>query len=350
MANAEIRKLEISLTSLVMGLFLAIFALSALADATPDYVTAWPRQVTLEKPDPVLGDKVFSEHWVYGEAFARRFEGFPVENADPELKGKLKAMVLRIFMKNFWQRLNPSYPEQYACELDLYFDSTLSLPPTKSSVPYKRWPDYPRGITASYRRLVPLSAEEKRGIGASQPVSSYLNQQPVIFAVPLDGRFSALGVREYLPDLLPGLSVITLMAGYECTVAAPRLEGGSHWLSLLGERPWDQTVSISPKAAHGVHNPRITAPFDPGSDPESMGYFRVPEAINKEALPKATLIKVLNWCIVKKHYHTNPVGKPMPAESWQPIADRCEAAENRGEIFPDPQYHLGKSGLQDRGF
>jgi hypothetical protein len=330
-------------------LFLAIFALSALADAAPDYVTAWPKQVALEKPDPVLGDKVFSEHWVYGEAFAKRFDGFPVENADPELKGKLKAMVLRIFMRNFWQEINPRYPEQYACEIDVYFDSTRSLPLSETKHPKKVFPAYPRGITASYRRLTPLLAEDKAAIGASKPVPFSLKEQPLIFAAPLDGRFSVFGVREYHPDLLPGLSVITLMSGFDCSVSAPRQKAGIHWISLLGERPWDQTVSVSPKAAHGVYNPRVIRPFDPGSDPESMGYFRVPEALNREALPKSTLIKVLNWCISQKwkpsDWRVN--GRTIHMDE---LLERCDEVEQRGRVLPDTRYHPGKEGLQDQGF
>ncbi|MFZ5614627.1 MAG: hypothetical protein ACOY4L_07335 [Pseudomonadota bacterium] len=82
----------------------------------------------IEQPDPVLGDKPYWEHWVYGESFARRFVGttdgqrFSVEKADPELKGRLHALVLRIYKKNLWDFLNSDYPEQYACEIDVYFE------------------------------------------------------------------------------------------------------------------------------------------------------------------------------------------------------------------------------------
>lgn len=108
--------------SLRVWLGLIAISLCGQAWAAPDYVTAWPKQVQVEKPDPVLGDKPFWEHWVYSESFARRFKGFPADKADPELKGGgLEAMALRIFKKNFWQELNPNYPEQYACEIDVYF-------------------------------------------------------------------------------------------------------------------------------------------------------------------------------------------------------------------------------------
>lgn len=332
-------------------LVLLAFCLNTQAWAAPNYVTAWPKQVQVEKPDPVLGDKPFWEHWVYSESFAKRFKGFPADKADPELKGGgLEAMALRIFKKNFWQELNPNYPEQYACEIDVYFDRMVSLPLSESGKPKKVFPAYPRGIAASYLQLEPYGEEDKVAIRASQPVRFSLKTQPLIFAVPLDGRFAQFGVREYRPSLITGMSVITLLSGFECAVTAPLQKGGGHWLSLLGERPWDKTEGGPPKAVYGQYNRSINLAFDPSADSGSEGYLRVPEAFNKAALPKAALVKVMNWCIHKRHAHASPVGKPMPIESWQPIAYRCEVAEQRGEILPDPQYHLGKEGLQDTGY
>jgi len=69
--------------------------LPGLTSAAPDYVTAWPRQVAVDKPDPVLGNKPFGEHWAYGETFARRFRDFPLEKVDPELKGGHKENIWR---------------------------------------------------------------------------------------------------------------------------------------------------------------------------------------------------------------------------------------------------------------
>ncbi|MHB8983633.1 hypothetical protein [Thiobacillus sp.] len=321
------------------------------AVAAPAYVTAWPREVPVEKPDPVLGDKPFWEFWVYGEAFARRFKGFPVEKADSGLsKGKLQAMTLRIYKKNFWQEINPDYPEQYACEIDVYLDSTISLPLSESGNPKRVFPAYPRGVMASYHRLAPNVAGDKTAIDTSRPVRVSLKKQPVILAVPLDGRFAQFGVLEYYPSLVPGLSVLTLLSGFECKVAAPLQKGGAHWLSLHGTRPWDMTEGGPPKAMYGQYDHNVELAFDPDPDPESKGYLRIPKAFNEAALQKAALIKVMNWCIHKKHAHANPKGKSMPKENWQPIAYRCEKAEQHGRILPDPQYHSGKDGLQDTGY
>jgi hypothetical protein len=52
----------------------------------PEYVRAWPKQVTVDKPDPILGDKLVWEYWIYSERFAKRFQGFALEDTDKELK------------------------------------------------------------------------------------------------------------------------------------------------------------------------------------------------------------------------------------------------------------------------
>lgn len=328
-------------------LFLITCCLSGLVTAAPDYVTAWPKQVQVEKPDPVLGDKPFWEHWIYSESFAKRFKGFPADKADPELKdGGLEAMALRIFKKNFWQELNPNYPEQYACEIEVYFDSTISLPLSESGNPKTVFPAYPRGITAGYRRLEPYEEGNKVTIRASQPVRLSLKTQPLIFAdQPLDGRYSSFGVREYRPGLAPGLSVITLLSGFECAVTAPLRQGGIHWLSLLGERPWDRTEGRSPKAVHGQYERGMNLVFDPGLDHELRGFFRVPASFNNTALPKAALIKVMNSCINARHSYARRHGQSAPpGEEWE---RRCRDTELKGVI--DPGYP-GKEGLQAFGY
>lgn len=332
---------------------LLAFCLNTQAWATPDYVTAWPKQVQVEKPDPVLGDKPFWEHWAYSESFAKRFKGFPADKADPELKGGgLEAMALRIYKKNLWEGLNPNFPEQYACEWDIYFDDSLGIPLMQTP---RRFipPKYPPGVSASYSRLEPFDEKDRLAILKSKPVSANPLSPPLIFADrPLDGRYSAFQLREYHPNLVPGLAVAVMGAQMPCQVTAPKAGTGIHWLSLFGKRPYDKDDLDSTlwRGMQGSWGVRVkTTAFDPGPNPQSKGYFRVPEAFNKAALPKAALVKVMNWCIRQKHspsdWKTN--GQTI---SWQQLMYRCDEAELNGRILPDPRYHFGKEGLQDTGY
>lgn len=343
-------RLTIKVGLLHVWLALLAICLTAQAWAAPDYVTAWPKQVTVEKPDPVLGGNPFWEFWVYNEAFAKRFKGFPVEKADAELKGGVHAMALRIYKKNLWQGLNPGYPEQYACEWDVYFDNSIPIPLThkpKGFVPSA----YPNGVSASHNRLEPFDDRDRHTIRVSETVASNPEHAPLVFATPLDGRYKSYRVREYHPNLLSGVSMLIFAAGMNCEVTAPLKEGGSHWLSLYGERPYsrdkdgnDPTLWIG---ALGGYRPGVKSVFDPGSNPERNGYFQVPDAFNKAALPKAALVKMLNWCINQRFAHSTRSGRGVSAEVWEGISRRCQDAEERGKI--DPGYP-GKEGLQDSGF
>lgn len=327
--------------------FLA-FCLTAQAWAAPEYVTVWPKQVPVEKPDPVLGDKPFWEFWVYSEAFAKRFKGFPVDKADPELRDGLKALALRIYKINLWAGVNPSYPELYACEIDAYFDSSTVLPLAESGKPRHIFPVYPARVSGSFKRLDPVEERDTQAIRASKPAPFNMEAQPLIFADPLDGRFENFGVREYHPNLAPGLSYIGLLASFACEVTAPLKDGGSHWLSLQGENPYNKGKRRN-GPAHGTYEPGIKDTFDPGPTPKSHGYFRVPEAFNKAALPKVTLVKVMNWCIQQRH---RPSDWRVNGQTigWQQLMYRCEEAEQRGRILPDPRYYSSKEGLQDTGY
>lgn len=335
-----------------VALVLIASCLNIQAWAAPEYVTAWPRQVPVEKPDPVLGDKPFWEHWVYGKAFARRFKGFPVEKADSQLNDRINAMALRIYKTNLWQGLNPDYPEQYTCEWDVYFDNFLAIPLTGRPKGFVPRP-YPKGVSGGYERLDPYDDKDKQAIKTSQPVASNPERPPLVFAAPLDGRFKRYRVREYHPELAENLALVVFSTGYECDVTAPLQTGGAHWLSLLGEHPYSREKDGNHpalwRAAYGMYKPNIKSNFDPGSTPESKGYFRVPEAFNKVALPKAALVKVLNWCIGQRHNKSDwrVNGKTI---SWQQMMYRCNEAEQQGRILPDPRYYPDKEGLQDFGY
>lgn len=334
----------------MLWLFLTLTIFSAgVAQAAPEYVTAWPRQVPVEKPDPVLGDKPFWEFWVYSEPFARRFKGFLVEKAEKELSGGMQAMALRIYKKNLWDGLNPNYPEQYACEWDVYFDNSLGIPLMQASrrfIPQK----YPPGVSASYGLLEPFDEKDRLDILKSKPVSANPLSPPLIFADrPLDGRYSAFQLREYHPNLVPGLAVAIMGAQMPCQVTAPKAETAVHWLSLFGERPYDQDDRDSTlwRGMQGSWGGLVkTVAFDPGPSPESNGYFRVPEAFNKAALPKVTLVKMLNDCINYRHAYKNRKDKAS-AEHWIEIFRICKDAEEQGLIY---DFFHKTYGLVDSGY
>lgn len=315
----------------------------------PDYVTAWPQQVAVEKPDPVLGDKPYWEFWVYSEAFAKRFKGFPPEGVDPELKGGVHAIVARIFKGNLWSGVNPNYPKQYAYEMDIYFDNSIKLP--LSERPRKPSDGYPRSVLVSYLRLVPFDAQDEKALRVSELAPMHLkNAFPAIFSdQPLDGRFSSLGMWGYRPNLIPGLATVSLSTSVLMgSMVAPKAEKGIIWLSLFGDNPYGIK---GPQRRSYTRDIKLT--FDPDPNPEQAGYIRMPEALYKAMLPKEALIKVLNWCINQDFAKSDRIDRGLPKriskEDEDKISRRCQDAAERGMVYT---IAPGKEGthLENTGF
>lgn len=330
------------------------------AVAAPDYVTAWPEQVPVEQLDPVLGDKPYWEHWVYGEAFAKRFVGttdgkqFSVEKADPELKGKLHALVLRIYKINLWDYLNKDYPEQYACEIEAYFDASIVLPEMGIRKPGPDQTRRPKEKPGPHL-LIAVSELDLEAIRQSKASKFYSYWSPVIFTLPADGRRVSAGRHDYRPMLTSGLAFVRLIvagATQGCPVSAPLHPQGSEWLSLKGIHPyrpkdWENQPDMGIGGSSWYDRQYEGLAFDPGPDPESQGLFRIPRAFHEIALQKAALVKMLNWCINQRFAGEQRNAKERMPDVWNDISRRCSAAEQNGKI--DPGYP-GKEGLQEYGY
>lgn len=153
----------------------------------PEYVTAWPKQVPVEKPDPVMGDKPFWETWAYSPEFAQRFKGFPIEAAEPELSPGMHAMVFRIFKEVIFT----GYPEQYRCEYEVYFDSSTQIPLSES--PRTPDPSYARNVPPGYTRLVPINEADRTSLRNAKPAPFVVRKwADALVDGPLDGRLPRL--------------------------------------------------------------------------------------------------------------------------------------------------------------
>jgi len=293
---------------------------------TPAYVTAWPRQVSVEKPDPVLGDKPFYEIWAYSKEFARRFKNFPLEGADDDFSAGAHAFVFRVYKDVIFKSLN--YPEQYVCEYDFYFDSSIRIPMSeRQSKAYKY--KYPPGVTVSYLRLDPINESDRQSLRVAKHVPFVVQQWPAIFADgSLDGRFATFGV-AYYPEIVPGLAMVRLRAMFNCAAMAPKQDTVHFWLSLLGDRPYK--MGPLSKAFLGSHIRGMQGSFDPGAEPMKDGYFRIPEAFYRAVLPKVTLAKALNDCIGLRH--TSAALNKGSQEAWEKVYAACQEMEESGTIY-----------------
>lgn len=308
---------------------------------TPAYVTAWPRKVGVAKPDPVLGDKPFQETWAYNKEFAKRFKNLPPEGATEDFSPGAYALVFRVYKQILWKSIK-GYPEQYRCEYDFYFDSSIHIPLSdKPSKIIQR----PPGITMSYLRLEPVSESDRQALANAQTTPFEPRQWPAIFADgPLDGRFATFGF-AYYPDLAPGLAMVRVTALFGDRALAPKAEGTHYWLSLFGTHPYLERPGG--KALSGSHMRGMQGSFNPGPAPNKDGYFRMPEAFYQAVLPKVTLAKALNECINQRHVSSLP--NKWPQESWAKVFAACEEMETNGTVYNVLSGRVSE-GLSNLGF
>lgn len=335
-------------------LLLLYITISLYGRDIPAYVTAWPKQVQVEKPDTVLGDKLIWEHWIYSERFAKRFEGFNLEKADSELQNSpIQAIVLRIYKENHWAGVNDNFPEQYGTDIDLYFDDTIQIPLSDKQRIYKKSDNYPEGIAESYKSLKTVNLNDQKKLQTAELVDFFLKQPVLIFAAPLDGRFSTFG-NKYYPHLLEGISLITLQSRILGGVAVPLANDGSLWLSLFGARSYkNQVITHFLMAAGGLYN-ETTGNFIVDEHPKMHGFVRLPKTFTEVALPKITLIKDLNRCISARYSYKHPsVRNDKITKAYNELNQWCEDAERNGQIFDTSSYLFQeprKDGLSNIGF
>lgn len=335
-------------------ILIVLLSVSLCARTIPEYVRAWPKQVAVDKPDPVLGDKLVWEHWIYSERFVKRFKGFSLEKADPELKtSPIQAIALRIYKKNLWMGVNDNYPEQYATDVDLYFDDTIKIPLSEKQWIHTKSDNYPEGIAESYKSLQPVDLNDKLALQAAKPVDFFLKQPVITFAAPLDGRFSSLGARYY-PNLVDGITFLSLKSRILGGVAVPLAKNGSLWLSLFGARSYkDQVITDSPIAAGGLYTV-TTGDFIVDEYPKTHGFVRLPKTFTDIALPKMALINDLNRCFSAKYSYEHPsVRNEKITNAYNKLNQWCKDTEQNGQIF-DPSSYLfqepKKDGLNNIGF
>jgi len=348
--NRNSRKINLSLFSFLI-IALVVFY-SSLINAAPDYVTAWPKKVKVETPDPVLGDKPYWEYWSYSKVFAKKFKGFDINKINLEINNDVYSIVLRIYKKNLWKRLNPDYPKQYACEFDIYFNSDFEIP-TKVRNKKLYLQPYPKKITSSINRLVLINGT-KLEVKESKTSTHYTLVSPNVFSSPIDGRYASFGIKLYYPNFIPGISMVTLGQGVSnCKLIAPLKKEGSHWISLFANLPFKKVnFAGGPSAIYSNYRHEIkNIKFSSSSNNIENGYFKIPNNLYLASLPKVTLAKVLNSCIYKEKVgNHSSKNREKDSAMWKEISERCSNIRKFG-LISNPYLKLPReNGLSELGY
>lgn len=294
----------------------------------PDYVTAWPSQVQVDKPDPVTGDRSFWELVIHDEAFARRFKGFEVANANRELTPGMQALVFRVYKDVIYK----DRPPLYRCEYETYFDADLRLPvgnPPKFEPTKTIDRAYPSNVSPLFRRLEALDAGEQKTLANARPAELAPTNFGIYADGKLDGRFQTYNVR-YFPAALPRLSIAVFGGGFNCSAIAPKPAEAHYWLSILGRRPYQQGW-LATAPAGITYDSTLTRSFEPGRDPAADGYYRIPEIFFRRALDKVTLAKALNICIMNEDLYSS--GRALGTELREETFRACNEMRNSGVIY-----------------
>jgi len=301
---------------------------SAVPRPVEAYKRAWPSQVPVLKPDPVLGETKVWETWVYDKGFAGRFEGFDPQNANPELSPGVHAIVFRTYKRKIFDQV----PDMFVCEYSIYFDSRVRIPLSERDDRHT----YPPGISHSFRQLRPARVEDAKALAEAKPIGKAAKSKPLIFADgKLDGRYANFAL-DYFPDLVPGMSMAALRGGdFTCKVIGPKRPESHHWIWLFGELPFNKeggpfVHAYSDKFMQWTMN----GTFDPGPLEQTLanGHVRVPEAFYEAVLPKVTLIKAVNECITYRNgYEVGRVRDIGGSRARHMKA--CEDVEREGTIY-----------------
>lgn len=293
-----------------------------------DYRRAWPSNVPVLRPDPVTGEAAKWEHWVYGRAFAERFEGFDPKGANPEMTPGVQAIAFRAYRAKIYEGI----PELFRCEYDVYFDSRVQPPLGKLDA--SPWA-YPPDVAPSYQQLRAKRARDAAAL--SQAAAHRKRVQSLPLMLPdgrLDGRAASFGA-IYFPEVVPGVSMLTLGSAYSCEAIAPKRRETAFWFWLFGELTFNPRGGPGPhnrsaEFMNWIHEGRFDAP--PAAEALKQGYARVPEALYEAVLPKVTLAKAINQCIALRAGYAHGTRKDVRGSKARTLA-ACDSIERKGEIF-----------------
>jgi hypothetical protein len=293
-----------------------------------DYRRAWPAVVPVRSPDPVLGEDRFLEYWVYDKVFAERFQNFNPAGADPDLAPGVHAIAFRTYKEKVFTYA----PDLFRCEYEIYFDSGVQIPPGD---PRESSPQYPRGVSPAFQRLRPARQEDAQFLSRASPEKRRAKSMPLILADGAnDGRYASFGL-SYAPSIVPGISMAVLGRGdFRCRVLAPKRPGSRYWLSLFGELPFNEKGGPGPfNYSKEFMNWLWKGTFDPGPPERALrnGLVLVPEAFYQAVLPKVTLIKAVNQCLIWRSGYERGTIKDIEG-SKNAAFTACDAIEKKGEI------------------
>lgn len=290
--------------------------------------TKWPKTVPVRSPDPIFGSASHLEVWSYDQRFAKRFEGFPEDQADPDMPSGLWAVVLRVYKQSYSPVVEGL---RYACQLELYVNDDVPVRASQISVGGSGGAlgELPSSVTT----LVAIDSHDAQLLKTIAPLfatvryadrgkpTDNLHQQITGLQFTdgkLRGILNTFGVFDYRKNFLSGMQFMRTGVNYTdggCEKFYP-LAKDSKMIVRFGDiDPYD-SYNRNLKPGTSVSVSQLETPFGslrghpnlPNNEfwkwtPQdtAKGLIALPEKISKRGIEIVAMVRDLNRCIVDEN-------------------------------------------------
>lgn len=335
-AGCAAEKVNVSHTQ---GEPLRLFVSSATSE--PLDPTKWPRQVPIRQPDPILGNAPVLEIWSYDKQFAERFEGFPVEQAEPKMPQGTHAVVLKVYR----ERLTTYNEYQYQCVSE-YFVSD-KIPVSREKPLAVDIEIYKKLIQPTIYKLKARSDKDRALIARAQNADFiYPVRAGVTFT---DGAvlkgIAARRIVDSRPLLVEGIQWLSTSnfgsgAYSSCDdYYYPRHAGSTIVLHFGDQKPFEsypwQLGKDRPTNAYGGGKKPIEPPWYWSPLELVKGTFALPAAWTTEAMRMRMWADRDNRCVVRLKLIKDNKSKASP-ETIKNVLEGCQDYTKTGKLFFDP--------------
>lgn len=340
--------------------------------------TKWPKTVPVRSPDPIFGIASHLEVWSYDQRFAKRFEGFPEDQADPDMPEGLWAVVLRVYKQSYAPAVEG---HRYSCQLELYvnddvpvrasqlstssFGNSLGeLPSSVTTLIAKK--NYDAQLLKNINPLftpVPYTAATATTNRDIRIGSSYQRITGLQFTDgKLRGILNTFGVLDYHKNFLPGVQLMRTGVNYidgGCEKFYPLAKDSKMILRFGNTDPYDSynrklTVGTS-QEPHKLSYPKGSLRSYPNlenngiwhwtpQDP-AKGLLALPDKLSKRGIEIVAMVRDLNQCIMDE----NAIQQGRYKASDDKKTERlriCKQLRDTGELYYTSGYdYMGANWL-----
>lgn len=331
--------------------------------------TKWPKTVPVRSPDPIFGGASHLEIWSYDQRFARRFEGFPQDQADPDMPAGLWAVVLRVYKQSY----APFYPDQklYSCQLDLYVDDNVPVRVTQN-----------KSTTFTFLGALPTTATELKAkdgrdalllkemvwsipsIHLGDKVEHPADKQMAVGLQFTDGKLRGIlntfGVLDYRKKFLPGMQLMRTGVEFTnggCEKFYPIAKNSKMVLRFGDADTYDSYNRNLSQGTHGSVGQNVSPFGDLRFHPNlpnngvwrwtpqdlAKGLIALPDKLSKRGVEIVAMVRDLNQCILDE----NMIQKGRFRATEERQAQRlqtCKRLRETGELYYTSGYDYRGSG------